>query len=131
MNGYIQVEINGKKVGVKFNMYAAENFTNVIGIQTSSANIVRMIWAGILGNSFVKQKDPEVSFEDVADWVEILTLKGDDEHVIDKITETFLVSEPIKVLLDKASEKTEESSSDGSKKKTLRQKKLTGHISTA
>lgn len=118
MNGYIQVEINEKKVGLKFNMYAAENFTNVIGSQTSSANIVRMIWAGILGNAFVKQIDPEVSFEDVADWVETLTLKGDHEQVLDKITETFLDSEPIKVLLDKATDKTEIESSDGSKKKT-------------
>lgn len=127
MNGYIQVEINEKKVGLKFNMYAAENFTEVKGSLGNRANIVRMVWAGITGNAFVKQQEPVVSFEEVADWVEMLSLKGDDEDIIVKITETFLEAEPIKALLNKASENKEDGDA---KKKTVRQRRLTGHTST-
>jgi len=105
MNGYIQIDINGKKVGLKFNMYAGENLSSVKGNPTTSANIVRMVWAGILGNAFVKQIEPEVSFEDVVEWVDNLTLSGDKEGVLQKISDTFLNSQPMQKLLSKDEEK--------------------------
>jgi len=108
MNGYIQVEINGKKVGLKFNMYAAENLNSIKGNPTSGANIIRMVWAGIIGNAFIKQIEPEVSFEEVADWAEILMLKDDADNTLQKIVETFLEAQPVKVLMDKAKQQEEE-----------------------
>lgn len=108
MNGYIQILINGKNIGLKFNMYAAENLSNIKGNPTTSANIVRMVWAGVLGNSFVKQIDPEVTFEDVADWVEDLTLNGDKEGILQKVSDTFLGSQPVQKLIEKGTEELAE-----------------------
>lgn len=102
MNGYIQVEINGKPVGLKFNMYATETYSNGVKTGGLSGNIVKMVWAGIIGNAFVKQIEPELTFEDVAEWVEYLTLKGDKEQVLQKISDTFLSSESVKDVIEKS-----------------------------
>lgn len=108
MKGYIQVSINGKTIGLKFSMYAGENLSSVKGNPTSSANIVRIIWVGVLGNAYTKQIEPEITFEEVVDWVEDKILNGDEEGIIQKISDTFLSAEPIKKLIERSQELEEE-----------------------
>lgn len=139
MNGYIQITIPVDRainkeikkidqvVGLKFNMYAAENISSIKGNPTSGANIVRMVWAGVIGNAFVKQQDPVVTFEEVADFVETLTLKGDEKNILEKVSNTFFEAEPVKILLEKVKEKTEEK---GDEENESKKKELTGSTST-
>lgn len=115
MGGYIQIEINGKKVGLKFNMAAGESLATVKGAKSTYSNIVTIVWAGILGNAFVKQIDPEVTFEEVAEWVEDKSLSGDEEGELNKVSDAFLQSQPIQKLINTGKEDTKKKKQTGMK----------------
>lgn len=77
----MQLEINGKVVGTKFNNYAAEHFVSVKGNGSSYHFLIAAIWSSYLGWCFVRQKDvnwvePVLTFEEISDWVDNAT--GDD-----------------------------------------------------
>lgn len=113
MNGYIQIEVNGKNVGLKFNMYALEQFQSIKGNNTLTKYIATVIYAGVLGNAYVKQIEPELTFEEVNDFYEEQFMAGDPNGVLDKISSTFIESQAYK-FYSKAKEE------DDSKKKKKR-----------
>lgn len=100
-NGYTEVIINGRKAGLKFNMYAVEQFEHVKGRNGNVKNFTTIIYAGILGNAYVKQTEPQFSFEEVSDWVEETVLAGDPEGELNRVSEVFTNSKVLQTLIDK------------------------------
>lgn len=77
MNGYIQADILGKVRGLKFGMLAAQQiFTQAnrlnksLGAEVDAALVPVVIYWGLFNNCYVKQEDPDFTFEQVCDWVD-------------------------------------------------------------
>ena len=94
---YIQIEIGGKLRGLKFNQLSLEVYTKHVGTGMSSA-IYATFYAGLVGNCYVKQEEPDFTFEDVTDWVDHLYEK--DKTEIEKVcamwADTYVYREWIK-----------------------------------
>ncbi len=101
-NGYTTIEIAGRKVGLKFNMYAIEQFETIKGRDGNIKNFTTIIWAGLLGNAYVKQIEPEFTFEDINDWVDEQILQGDESGELNRISEVFLNSQVLQGTIKKA-----------------------------
>ena len=76
-NGYIQVEILGRKRGVKFGMIAVQQITleaqklgKVLGVSLDFAMVPVIVYWGLYNNCYVKREDPDFTFEDVSDFVD-------------------------------------------------------------
>lgn len=117
---YAQITIDDKKVGLKFGMMATREFFELmdrkklmIGDTLNELGIAYILWFGYLNNCEVKQVDPELSFEQFYDLVE-MSASGNEE--ITKALEVWASTEPVK----KAVAATEEA------KKKLTGKKLKG-----
>jgi hypothetical protein len=106
-NGYTEITINGRKAGLKFNMYAIEQFETIKGRNGNIKNFTTIIYAGILGNAYVKQVEPQFTFEEVSDWVEELVLNGDTEGELNRVSEIFTNSQVLRTLIDKANKNGE------------------------
>ena len=76
-NGYIQVEILGRKRGVKFGMIAVQQITleaqklgKVLGVSLDFAMVPVIVYWGLYNNCYVKREEPDFTFEDVSDFVD-------------------------------------------------------------
>ena len=76
-NGYIQVEILGRKRGIKFGMIAVQQITleaqklgKVLGVSLDFAMVPVIVYWGLYNNCYVKREDPDFTFEDVSDFVD-------------------------------------------------------------
>jgi len=97
-NGYIEIELNGKPLGLRFNMYAIEQFETVKGNSSYSKNLTTIVYAGLLGNAFALQKEPEISFADINEWVEQQILNEDPDGALNAAAEAFINSNAYKGL---------------------------------
>ena len=76
-NGLITLQIGGKQRTLKFNMRAVEAFGEIKNAGTSVvSSSVNLIYAGLVGACYVKQEEPDFTFEDVSEWVEDLIMSG-------------------------------------------------------
>lgn len=89
MTGYIQLELGGKKRGVKFGNYALMEYSKLNG--TGVAEVTEpnpiilcadLLYCGLKNNCFIKREVEDFTREDVLMWV--------DEMPMDKITEIIL-----------------------------------------
>ena len=81
----MELTVNGKTLGVKFNNYAIEQLANVKGTNRSLyANATAMVWVGYLGWCYVRQIDEELTFEEVSDFVDQANA---DEQLAPKLVE--------------------------------------------
>jgi hypothetical protein len=101
-NGYTEISILGRVAGLKFNMYAVERFEEIKGTSGTVRNFTAVIWAGLLGNCFAKQIEPEFTFEQVCDFVEELILSGDPGEILSRVMEVFNTSHVMQKLIDRA-----------------------------
>ena len=76
-NGYIQVEILGRKRGIKFGMIAVQQITleaqklgKVLGVSIDFAMVPVIVYWGLYNNCYVKREEPDFTFEDVSDFVD-------------------------------------------------------------
>lgn len=81
MNGYCEVEINGKKVGFKFNRYCVEQVPFIKGNMSITNNVTAIIYCGMLGNCYAKQIEPVMTFEEMSDWIDEQAIKGEIEVI--------------------------------------------------
>ena len=77
MTGYIKVDILGKSRGLKFGMLAAQQIfqqatklNKTLGAEVDAALVPVVIYWGLFNNCYVKQEDPDFTFEEVCDWVD-------------------------------------------------------------
>lgn len=101
---YTSIELGGKTRGLKFNQLAIELLNQYNDVQSTSAFVYAMIYAGLRGNTYVKREEPDYTFEDVCDWVDAIKDKAKViEDVTKAMTETQLWKD-----LTASTEKSEE-----------------------
>jgi hypothetical protein len=122
---YIAIEIGGKTRGLKFNELAVRKYSEIVmqdvanGL-TNEADIATngifgMFWGGLIGNAYVKREPIDFTFENVCDWVEVLS-----NEVIKQVSDVFIECNKFKELLDNV-----KSANEGLKKKKARKPKQT------
>lgn len=102
---YLQLELGGKLRGLKFNQLAIEIISTHNDNNTQSAFMYAMIYGGLMGNSYVKREEPDYTFEDVCDWVDVMENKAD---AVAKVTEVLTSTQVWKNLVKAGEEITEE-----------------------
>ena len=122
---YIQIDLGGEKRGLKFNMYALEEYTRRMtkdietalknnpnkaanDVQMSQASLVyACIYSGLMGNAYAKEMEFEISFGDVVDWVD--AAKNEDlEAACNALSNTERYKEKLKGLEKLVANVTEE-----------------------
>jgi hypothetical protein len=83
---YLQLELGGKLRGLKFNQLAIEVISTHNDTGTQSAFMYAMIYGGLMGNSYVKREEPDYTFEDVCDWVDVMENKAE---AVGKVTDVL------------------------------------------
>lgn len=86
MTGYIQLELGGKKRGVKFGNYALMEYSklnNTGVVEFTEQNPIRLcadiVYCGLKNNCFIKKEIEDFTYDDVIGWV--------DDMPISQITE--------------------------------------------
>ena len=99
---YTKLKINETEVGLKFGMYAArylgdklQNGYSFVGDEITEIGISHVVYGGYLNNCAIKDEKPELTFEQVVDFVEG-SLKDTDRvnalaHVIKVWSECQLI----------------------------------------
>lgn len=79
MNGYIQIQVGGKPVGLKFAFPAIEWFTKAakenidvyfIGNDFSNEGFAELVFCSYKNNCLIKKISPELTYEHFYNWVE-------------------------------------------------------------
>ena len=77
MTGYIQLELGGKKRGVKFGNYALIEYSklnNTGVVEFNEQNPIKLcadlVYCGLKNNSFIKKEIEDFTYEDVVSWVD-------------------------------------------------------------
>lgn len=81
----MQIEVNGKTLGIKFSNYAVEYLPKVKNPAGSVyTSLAAMVWAGYLAYCVWKQIDPDPSIEfgEIQDWVDSSV---NDEKIADQV----------------------------------------------
>lgn len=88
---YVQVELGGKLRGLKFNQGAHAEIQAMykVGMKAIQVSYI-VVYGGLLGNCFVKQIEPDFTFEEVCDWCDKLTVEQ-----ANAITDAYTGSLPV------------------------------------
>jgi hypothetical protein len=116
---YLQIEIGGKKRGLKYNQLAIEVMAMHNDTETASAFMYALIYGGLRGNSYVKREEPDYTFEDVCDWID--NLKDKNEIILEatnKLTETQIFRDLVKK--EEANDDTDKDKKKVSKNKRMK-----------
>lgn len=89
MDGQTTITINGKAIGLRFNYQAVIETSAIKGTSNTSKNIISIIWGGIMGHAFVKQQEPEITFEELVDWYEEINMAGTENDDLKKVLQAF------------------------------------------
>lgn len=101
---YIEVTLGGKIRGLKFNTFALEAHVKKVNFDAVGASaIYGTFYAGLCGNCYVKDLEPDFTFEQVCDWVDELHTK--DVETIKKVCDMFVATQIYKTWLEGFQEK--------------------------
>lgn len=94
---YIKVLFpDGKERGLKFNNLAVgEFFKNIQWDRYNETANYAMVWAGLYGNSYAKREEPDYTFEQVMDWVDVM-----EKYLMDEISEVLASTQKYKDAAD-------------------------------
>lgn len=91
MTGYIQLELGGKKRGIKFGNYALIEYSKLNGtgvVEFNEQNPIKLcadlVYCGLKNNCFVKKEIEDFTYEDVVMWVDDMPIQQ-----ITEITQVF------------------------------------------
>ena len=120
-NGYMQADILGRKRGLKFGTIAIRQITlysekngKTLGETLDLALIPIIVYWGLFNNCYIKQEDPDFTFEDVVEFVD------------DNISKPEIFTEIVKCLYSSklvTGNVTATDEKEQKKSSTLRQKK--------
>lgn len=100
---YLQLEIGGKKRGLKFNQMALMTMSQHLDYDNLAATYgYALVYAGLKANCYIKREEPDFDFEQCCDWVEQLSY--DD---IMKVKECFESTQSFKALTQATAEAQE------------------------
>lgn len=101
---YIQIEIGGKKRGLKFNQMAVLTMSKYIDYNNLAATYgYALVYSALVANCYVKREEPDFTFEQVCDWIEDVPV---DE--MNKIRECFESTQTYKTLVESISKTNDE-----------------------
>jgi len=122
---YTTITINDQKVGLKFGMasfrYLSDKFKDGISFENGELNeigVAHLVYSGYYNNCLVKGVLPEMTFENLVDYIETNIMKPEFLEQLKEIIKVWGESDMIKSNVA-ASEEVE----DKTKKKSLRGKK--------
>jgi hypothetical protein len=122
---YTTITINDQKVGLKFGMasfrYLSDKFKDGISFENGELNeigVAHLVYSGYYNNCLVKGVLPEITFENLVDYVETNIMKPEFLEELKNIIKVWGESDMIKSNIV-SSEEVE----DKTKKKTSRGKK--------
>lgn len=100
---FIEINIGGKRRGLRFNQYAIENYFKRIDWNNyvQSSEIVAMIFAGLIGDCYAKGIDPDFEFATVCDWVDALYLSDEGQKSIKDVNDVLTETQNYKFALEK------------------------------
>lgn len=111
MNGYIKIDLNGKDVGLKFNMHALIMLDQRQLSKAYEPGDIRatyeMVYCGILGNAFAKETEVQATFDEVVDWVDGLMFTEEGQKVLLDVVECMKESKAYQSTI-KAAERIED-----------------------
>jgi hypothetical protein len=122
---YTTITINDQKFGLKFGMasfrYLSENFKDGISFNNGELNeigVAHLVYSGYHNNCLVKGVLPEITFENLVDYIEANIMKNEFLEELKNIIKVWGESEMIK-----GSVQVLEEVEDKSKKKISRGRK--------
>jgi hypothetical protein len=116
MNGYIAIEINSEKLGIKFGMPANEWFTrkleednSLVGVDgsTSLIGVAYLIFYGYLNNCLHKDIEPTYKVGHFIEWVEEVSIDSEN-RILDEIGQCYIDSKFTKAWVERIEKATEE-----------------------
>lgn len=80
MNGYTQINIGGNVKGFKWGKWALEFYMRSLKLKPDETietvlgteNFDKIVYAGLRMNCYMKQVEPDFTFEDVVNWIEVI-----------------------------------------------------------
>ena len=122
---YTTITINDQKVGLKFGMasfrYLSDKFKDGISFENGELNeigVAHLVYSGYYNNCLVKGVLPEMTFENLVDYVEVNIMKSEFLEELKKVISVWGESDMIKSSVSSTQE-----IDDKAKKKSLRGKK--------
>jgi hypothetical protein len=122
---YTTITINDQKVGLKFGMasfrYLSDKFKDGISFENGELNeigVAHLVYSGYYNNCLVKGVLPEMTFENLVDYIETNIMKNEFLEELKGIIKVWGESDMIKSNVASAEEVE-----DKAKKKTSRGKK--------
>lgn len=142
MNGYLQIELGGKKQGLKFGNYALLAYSKLNGTAPGQLRkvddgedpkaelsetdylklITDLVYVGLLNNYYVKRQEADFTMEDVLVWVDDMDLELMGE-IVEVFTGSMQTSPSLKKLMD-AQELALEN--NGQEVQTIKKKRAAG-----
>jgi len=121
MTGYIQLELGGKKRGIKFGNYALMEYSKLNGTGVAEFNETNpiklcadLVYCGLRNNCFIKKEVEDFTQEDVLAWVDDMAMSQISD-IIQLFEESVKVSQGI-VETNEAIEASSKSNSKTPKK---------------
>lgn len=81
MTGYIQLELGGKKRGVKFGNYALMEYSKINNSGVAEFNeenpiklCADLVYCGLKNNCFIKKELSDFTYDDVLSWVDDMAM---------------------------------------------------------
>jgi hypothetical protein len=122
---YTTITINDQKVGLKFGMssfrYLSDKFKDGISFENGELNeigVSHLVYSGYYNNCLVKGVLPEMTFEDLVDYVEVNIMKSEFLEELKNIIKVWGESDMIKSNVaptEEVEETTKKKSSRGKK----------------
>ena len=114
-NGYIQMDVLGRRRGLKFGMLAAQQImlqahklNATLGNSIDLALVPAIIYWGLWNNCYNKQEDPDFTFEQVSEWVDD---NMDKAEMFGDVVKCFYESKVVASSLEKLVKEDEKKSS--------------------
>jgi hypothetical protein len=99
--GYIQLELGGKKRGVKIGNYALMEYSKITGtgvLEFDNENPIKLctdlIYCGLKNNAYIKKELLDFTMDDVLEWVDDMPIEQIND-VINLFHESIKISEGV------------------------------------
>lgn len=123
---YIQIEIGGKLRGWKVNQMTIEIWSKLMNNDAFGASTTYgAVYGGLIANCYVKQEEPDFTFENVCEWVDELQFNDAGRKVLESVKKVFEESQQYISVIDKLNVELDKikKEADGVKKKVAPKKK--------
>jgi hypothetical protein len=123
MTGYIQLELGGKKRGIKFGNYALIEYSKLTGggvVEVNEVNPLKLcadlIYCGLKNNCYIKKEKEDFTHDDVILWVDDIPMTKVTE-VIQVFEQSVKISQGIQNIQETMSPSTQSVKAEGEEPK--------------